>query len=405
MTTTFRLGIDVQQRLLGRPVRAVLTDGDREAFAGQRVLVTGAGGSVGGELSRQIVACEPAALALIDHAEYSLFRIEQELRECVPGARIEVALGDVSRRPDIEALCRRFRPHVVFHAAAYKHVTMAERSIVAAARTNVLGTMEVLAAARETGARVVLVSSDKAAEPCSVMGATKRCAELLALCSGGPRQPLAVRLGNILGSSGSVLEVMLRAVSSGRPIPITHPGATRFFMTAGEAAALVLKADIIGRGGEVFWLDVGEVLRVGDLAERVIALATPAGAPGVGIQIIGLRPGEKMREELTTQGLQMERTSHPSIWFARQRDVTHGALDCAFRHLRRACATGDGMAALDAISMAVDDYLPSEMATRAAHATTPLPTPAPVVGVRPAVLPFVRQGTRKRGQRAELSKV
>jgi FlaA1/EpsC-like NDP-sugar epimerase len=405
MMTAFRFGVDVQQRLLGRAIRAVLADGDREAFGGQRVLVTGAGGSVGSELSRQIVTCEPAALALIDHAEYNLFRIEQELRDAAPGARIEVALGDVSRRPDIEGLCRRFRPHVVFHAAAYKHVTMAERSIVAAARTNVLGTMEVVAAARETGARLVLVSSGKAAEPWSVMGATKRFAELLALRSGGPRQPLVVRFGNILGSSGSVVEVMLRAVSSGQPIPITHPGATRFFMTAEEAASLVLKADIMGRGREVFWLDMGEALRIGDLAERVIALATPAGAPPVGMQIIGLRPGEKMREELTIQGLQMERTTHPSIWCARQCDVPHHILDRAFRHLRRACATGDGMAALDAISTAVDDYLPSEMATRAAHATTPLPTPAPVVGVRPAVLPFVRQGGRKRGQRAGLSKV
>src|SRR5439155_2244345 len=170
-----------QERLLGRPVRAVLTEKDRQTFAGQRLLVTGAGGSVGSELARQLAACGPASLTLFDHAEYNLFRVERELRQDFPDVNIVAVLGDVSRRADIRGACRTARPHAVYHAAAYKHVPIAERSIVSAARINVLGTVETVAAAREVGARFLLISSDKAAEPRSVMGATKRLAELVAL--------------------------------------------------------------------------------------------------------------------------------------------------------------------------------------------------------------------------------
>ena len=350
-----------QERLLGRRVDAVLTTRDSGGFTGRRVLITGGGGSVGSELARQVAGCQPAQMMLVDHAEYNLFRVESELREMFPGLPLTVRLGDVSRKVDIVAACREAQPHIVFHAAAYKHVTLAECSVVAAARTNVLGTVQTLKAAREVGARFVFISSDKAAESRSVMGATKRFAELLTLDLATPRFPAMVtRFGNILGSSGSVVEIMLRCIERGRPVPVTDPDATRFFMTGEEAASLVMKAAQIGEGGEVFWLDMGDPVRIGDLVDRLITLATPAGMPRVPVETIGLRPGEKVREELTNQGLEMKRTAHHRIWRARQRDVARLEVYRALRLLARACATGDAAGALNAIRLAVSDYVPSQ---------------------------------------------
>jgi FlaA1/EpsC-like NDP-sugar epimerase len=357
----------MQQRLLGRPVREVLTPRDRAAFSGQRVLVTGAGGSVGSELSRQLAACNPASLTLLDHSEYGLFRIEQELRRAYPLVRIDAVIGDVSRRVDISTACRTAMPHVVYHAAAYKHVTIAERAIVPAARANVIGTVEAVRAARDVRARFVLISSDKAAEPRSVMGATKRCAELVALSAAdGAFRPIALRFGNVLGSSGSLVEVMWRCVQEGRNIPVTDPDATRFFMTSSEAVSLILKADLIGRHPEVFWLDMGKPLRIGSLAQRFIDTVTPQGATKVGIDIIGLRPGEKVHEELTTHGLEMQPTSHPRILRARQAEIAVADTRRAVRAIRRACADGHAVGVLDALTHAVNDFIPSKAAVATA---------------------------------------
>lgn len=365
-----RLTRRVEEQLLGRPLRAVLTPADERLLSNQRVLITGAGGSLGSELTRQIAACRPERLVLLDHSEYAVFRIERELRAAHPGVGVEVVLGDVSRRPDMRAVCASVRPHVIYHAAAYKHVTITERSAVPAIRTNVLGTLEAARAAREAGARFVLVSSDKAAEPRSVMGATKRLAEIVALSMASPAfRPMAVRFGNILGSSGSLIEIMDACVREGRSIPVTHPDATRFFMTASEAVSLVLKADLIGGRGEVFWLDMGDPLRIGHLAERFVELLTPAGQPRVGIDVIGLRAGEKMHEELTTQGLTMRSTSHPRIWSARQRPVAPATVENAIRSLRRAAADGDAEAALWAMEQVVGDFTASTAAWAAARAS------------------------------------
>jgi O-antigen biosynthesis protein WbqV len=357
--STIRLTPELQERLLGRPVRAVLDAADRIALAGERVLITGAGGSVGSELARQIAACGPERLVLLDHSEYALFEIERAIRDRHPALPIEAVLGDVSRRADLRAACGALVPHVVYHAAAYKHVTMTERAIVPALRANVLGTLEAARAARAAGARFVLISSDKAADPRSVMGATKRLAEVTTMSLASESfHPVAVRFGNILGSSGSLIEIMQRCVEEGRNIPITHPDATRFFMTAKEAVSLVLKTDLMGRvrrgslGAEVYWLDMGAPVRIGDLAERFIGCVTPVGAPAVGIDVIGLRPGEKMCEELTTQGEVMQRTAHPRIWSARQRAVHPNAVAEAVRAVRRAVTSGaaaDGLAALQSV--------------------------------------------------------
>jgi O-antigen biosynthesis protein WbqV len=362
----------LQEQLLGREVRDVLTPADRRVLAGQRLVVTGAGGTLGGELARQIAACGPAELTLIDHSEYALFRIDAELRQRWPAVRVESVLADVTRRADVDAAVTAARPHAIYHAAAYKHVTITERAIVPAVRTNVLGTLEMAGAARAAGARFVLISTDKAAEPRSVMGATKRLAEMVALSAGGRMfRPVAVRFGNILGSSGSLIEIMARCVSEGRNVPLTHPDATRFFMTAEEAVSLVLKADQIGRRSEVFWLDMGQPVRIGTLAERFIELTTPAGQTPVGIEVIGLRPGEKMREHLTTQGLEMRATKHPRIWSARQPQVKHQVIVETVRSLRRAVARGDASAVLDALARSVDGFVPSDAATIAARTTAP----------------------------------
>jgi len=360
-----------EERLLGRPVEGVLTAIDRRALKDRRLLITGAGGSVGSELARQLAACEPASLTLIDHAEYNLFRIERRLRAEFPKLTIEAVIGDVSRRADIRHACLITRPHAVYHAAAYKHVPVTEVSVIAAARTNVLGTVETIRAAREVGARFLLVSSDKAADPRSVMGATKRLAELVATYQRSRLfRPVVVRFGNILGSSGSVVEIMSEAVRQGRNIPVTDPSATRFFMTAEEAVSLVIKADLMGRGGDVFWLEMGPALRIGDLAQRIIEWGTPAGQTPVNIDIIGLRAGEKLREELTTQGLEMKKTSHPRIWSARQKDVARHEIVKAVRQIRRACAAGDATMALETIQAAVAGYEPSEVAIKAARSAS-----------------------------------
>jgi FlaA1/EpsC-like NDP-sugar epimerase len=365
-----RLAPELQEHLLGRNVRAVLTTRDRLALAGERVLITGAGGSVGSELARQIAACGPSRLLLLDHSEYALFHVERELRDRYPALRLDAVLGDVSRRIDLRVACAALSPHVVYHAAAYKHVTMTERAIVPAMRTNVLGTLETARAARAAGARFVLISSDKAADPRSVMGATKRLAEIVTMSTlTSTFRPVAVRFGNILGSSGSLVEVMSRCVEEGRNIPITHPDATRFFMTAEEAGALVLKTGLIGRHAEVYWLDMGDPVRIGDLVERFIARATPAGQTPVGIDVIGLRPGEKMREELTSQGQSMKSTAHPCIWSARQRGVSLDAVTAAIRTMRRAVASGAAVDAFDALSRVVPEFRASEAAVAAARAS------------------------------------
>jgi FlaA1/EpsC-like NDP-sugar epimerase len=352
-----------QERLLGRQVSDVLTDADRARYAGQRVLVTGAGGSVGSELARQLAGAGVSRLTLMDHSEYALFLIERAIREAHAPVDVVAVLGDVTRRADVREACAAASPHVVYHAAAYKHVTYAERALVQAARVNVLGAAELVQGARDAGARFVLVSSDKAAEPRSVMGATKRFAEQVVLAQANASfRPIVVRFGNILGSSGSVAEIMLAQARSGCPLPVTHPGATRYFMTGGEAVALVLKADLIGRRAEIFWLDMGEPVRIGELAARIAEYVASSGGPAVETQIIGLRPGEKMHEELTSQGLAMHRTAHPRILSARQRPVPPAPIRGALNAVSRACSQGDAAAVLSVLQRIVTDYVPSDLA-------------------------------------------
>jgi FlaA1/EpsC-like NDP-sugar epimerase len=355
--------------LLRRPVRRLLTRADRRAFAGRRVLITGAGGSIGSELARLIALCGPARLTLIDQSEHNLFQIERQILERAPRVVVEPVLGDITREAALTQAVRAARPHVVFHAAAYKHVTMVERAVCAGVSVNVLGTCAVADAAARAGARFVLISSDKAAAPSSVMGATKRFAELVVMARASAAfRPIVVRFGNVLGSSGSVLTIMRDHIRRGKPVPITDPDATRYFMTAGEAVALVMKADLLAVRPETYWLDMGDPVRVGDLAARMMALETKAGFAPVPTTILGLRPGEKLREELTTQGLRMCRTSHRGIWVARQRRSNAKAVAGAVSRLRRATAAGDALDALEAMASLVTDFVISQQAWAAARA-------------------------------------
>jgi FlaA1/EpsC-like NDP-sugar epimerase len=233
---------------------------------------------------------------------------------------------------------------------------------------NTLGAAVAARAAKDAGARFVLISSDKAAEPRSVMGATKRMAEHVVLSGASETfRPIVVRFGNILGSSGSVAEIMLTRAAAGLPLPITDPDATRYFMTASEAVSLVLKTDLIGRRPEIFWLEMGEPIRIGDLAKRVVEHVTERGSPAVTTEVIGLRPGEKVHEELTNQGLAMRRTAHPRILSARQRPVAPALVRRAIRSAARACAAGNARDALETIVEVVSDFVPSDLAVTSAR--------------------------------------
>lgn len=375
-----------EEQLLGRAVEALLTDDDRAAFAGRACLITGAGGTVGAELARQLAQCRPASLTLVEQSELALFRIERQLQELAPETPIEAILCDVTRASAMARVMRRVRPELVFHAAAYKHVTMAERAICATARVNVLGTSAVLAAAREVGARVVLISTDKAAAPHSVMGATKRLAEMVALGAYyDQRRPIVVRFGNVLASSGSFVEVMRDRIREGKSILLTDPEATRFFMTVSEAASLVLKAATLASGGETYWLDMGPQVRIGDLAERMNAIAVQHGLTPAPIDIVGLRPGEKMAEELASQGIRLEQTVHPRVWVAHQASGRSAAPDSWIGALRRAVTRDDAYAVMTTLALTVRDFVPSEQAWQTARATRTL-LPAVARQARPRLV-------------------
>lgn len=356
-----------QEILLARPIRRLLGSEERERFAGARALVTGAGGSIGSELARQLASCRPARLTLIDQSEHNLFQVERQLREEWPRVPLDPVLADVTRAASMRRILRRSRPQVVFHAAAYKHVTMAERAVCAAAAVNVLGTAAALAAASEVGARFMLISSDKAAAPTSVMGATKRLAELVTIGATPSVRASVVRFGNVLGSSGSVVPLMAERIAEGRPIVVTDPAATRYFMTVREAVSLVMKADGLAGGGETFWFDMGQPVVLADLVERLLRVCAAHGLPPVPTEIVGLRPGEKLAEELTTHGLVMTRSSDPDIWMADQHPASPELPRGAMGAMVRAIARGDALGTLRALAAAVPGFEPSAHAWASAR--------------------------------------
>jgi FlaA1/EpsC-like NDP-sugar epimerase len=309
--------------LLGRdPVQ--LDDAGLHAFIdGATILVTGAGGSIGSELCRQLARFAPARLVLFESSEYALYQIEQELRDAGVAADVAALIGDAKDVRRVKEVFQRYRPRVVFHAAAYKHVPLMEdENALAAVENNVFSTIVLARAAREHGAdKFVLVSTDKAVNPVNVMGASKRLAELVcqALQNGHP-QFVIVRFGNVLGSTGSVVPRFREQIARGGPVTVTHPEMQRYFMSIPEAAQLVLQAAMMGKGGEIYVLDMGEPVRIEALAKELIRLSGFSDQD-IRVEYTGLRAGEKLYEEPLADAERTLATPHPKLRIARARPV------------------------------------------------------------------------------------
>jgi FlaA1/EpsC-like NDP-sugar epimerase len=310
--------------LLGRDPVSLDWNLIRSGLAGKRVLVTGGGGSIGAELCRQIARLDPAGLMVLDNSEYNLYRVDHQLRSEFRDLAVETILGDICDSATISRVMERSRPQVVFHAAAYKHLPMLQNQVREAFRNNVIGTRRVADASSQFGVETfVLISTDKAVNPTNVMGATKRVAELYCqhLNRVSDTRFITVRFGNVLNSTGSVVPLFNEQIRRGGPVTVTHPEITRYFMTIAEAGQLILQAGVLGEGGEVFVLDMGEPVRISYLAEQLIRLA--GKEPGRDIEIVftGLRPGEKLFEELFHAHESYAKTAHEKIFLTRCPDV------------------------------------------------------------------------------------
>jgi FlaA1/EpsC-like NDP-sugar epimerase len=322
--------IDLEDLLGREPVKIDMPHVE-QLLHGRVVMVTGAGGSIGSELCRQILRFSPAQLVAYDLSEYAMYRLIEELHERFPECSVIPVVGDAKDSLLLDQTMARFTPHIVFHAAAYKHVPlMEEQNAWQAVRNNVLGTLRVARAAMRHDVRhFVLISTDKAVNPTNVMGASKRLAEMTcqALQQSAPRTQFeTVRFGNVLGSAGSVIPKFQQQISKGGPVTVTHPEITRFFMTIPEAAQLVLQASSMGRGGEIFILDMGQPVKIVDLARDLIRLY---GFSEEQIRIVftGLRPGEKLYEELLADDETTTRTPHPKLRIAQARGVPNDFID------------------------------------------------------------------------------
>jgi len=296
------------------------------------VLVTGAGGSIGSELCRQVARRRPRHLVLLGHGENSIYLIHGELQSQFPGLKLAPVIADVRDKARLRRVFQEHRPEVIFHAAAHKHVPLMERNLEEAVTNNVLGTRNVLEVAEELGVeRFVLISSDKAVNPVNIMGATKRIAELMvqdtARRTGG--NFVAVRFGNVLGSRGSVVPLFKRQIAAGGPVTVTHSDMERYFMTVPEAVYLVLQAAALGQGGELFVLDMGEPVKILDLAHDLITLSGLQPGRDIEIKFVGVRPGEKLRERLFLEGEDYETTQHEKVF------VFKGQFSLAGRALQR----------------------------------------------------------------------
>ena len=338
-------------------------------IAGKVVLVTGAGGSIGSELCRQILSQRPSRLVLLDHSEFALYAIESELLACANGVPLITCLGSVLDATMLTDVMKREGVQTVYHAAAYKHVPLVEANVQQGLRNNIFGTFNVAKAVQDAGVQTcVLISTDKAVRPTNVMGASKRVAELVfqAASLRAPSTVFAmVRFGNVLGSSGSVVPLFRRQIQAGGPITITHPDIIRYFMLIPEAAQLVIQAGAMARGGEVFVLDMGEPVRIADLARSMIRLSglsekTPENVSGdIEIKAVGLRPGEKLFEELLI-GDNVVPSGHPRIMCALERHIDPSLLDKMLGVLRQACDSGDTEAMLRQVRNLVPEFRPAD---------------------------------------------
>ena len=359
--------------LLGRtpvPLDATLL---HRGITGHTIMVTGAAGSIGSELCRQMARLSPSRLVLFEIAETPLFELELELREEFPALDVVAAMGDIRDRQRVEEVIAACRPAVIYHAAAYKHVPVMEMHPCEAVKTNVFGTRVVAeAAARYNVQRFVLVSTDKAVRPTSVMGATKRVTELFVQNMNGlgrATKYVSVRFGNVLDSSGSVIPIFRRQMETTGRLTVTHPEASRYFMLNQEAAGLILQAGAMGEGGEVFVLDMGEPIKIVDLARNMIRLSGKELGQDAEIVFTGLRPGEKLREELVVEGEDVVRTSHRKV----MKLIGNGPMPPGwFDRLERLVAfslQGDRMGVIEELDGLVKGYVPDYKFHREAAST------------------------------------
>jgi FlaA1/EpsC-like NDP-sugar epimerase len=313
--------IKVEDLLEREPVKLDMTL-VRNELEGKVVLVTGAGGSIGSELARQIMRFDPDTLILLDNAETPLYNIDMELSRDPGNTRVVPCIGDIRTFKGLDRIFRQYKPEIVYHAAAYKHVTMMELTPLDAANNNILGTYKLATVAcRHNVEKFVMISTDKAVRPTSIMGATKRVAEMVVQSLNGCGTRFAVvRFGNVLGSNGSVVPLFEKQIATGGPVTVTDPEVTRYFMTIPEAAMLVLFAGSIGKGGELFLLDMGEPVKIVDLAKNMIRLAGLVPEKDIEIEFIGLRPGEKLYEELLIAGEDVIDSAYKKIKICRNVD-------------------------------------------------------------------------------------
>ncbi|MBK8252373.1 MAG: polysaccharide biosynthesis protein [Polyangiaceae bacterium] len=345
-----------------------------EKIRGRVVMITGAGGSIGSELCRQVARYEPEQLLLVERAENALFEIHRELIATFPTIKCVPVIADICDVERMTTVFGKHRPALVFHAAAHKHVPMMEWNPGEAVKNNVVGTYTVATLCdRFKVETFVLISTDKAVNPTSIMGATKRLAELCsqALAKKSKTRFLAVRFGNVLGSAGSVVPIFREQIARGGPVTITHPEMKRYFMTIPEASQLVLQAATMGKGGEIFILDMGEPVKIVDLAKDLITLSGLHPGEDIEIQFTGIRPGEKLFEELSVAEEQADKTAHPKIFIGRLKALDFSDLDDRLDDLAEVANTGDAAE----IKRRIAELVP-EFEQRSAETPTPPPRPS-----------------------------
>lgn len=356
--------------LLGRNTISLQNKYVNQEISGKSILVTGAAGSIGSELVRQIIKYNPSRLVLLDQSETGLFEIENEIRALKNiGEKLITFVGDISNKPRIKHAFATYLPDYVFHAAAYKHVPMMESNPLEATQCNILGTKNLADLSVEYEAeRFVMISTDKAVNPTSVMGASKRAAEiyvqslnnfLRGLDTPGPRF-ITTRFGNVLGSNGSVIPIFKRQIKRGGPVTVTHPEITRYFMTIPEACSLVLEAGVMGRGGEIFVFDMGKSVKIIDLAKRMIQLSGLEVGKDIDIVFSGLRPGEKLYEELLDDKENTLATHHPKIMISQIREIEFSRVREIFDEIEQQAINMDDFVIVGLIKKLVTEYKSKE---------------------------------------------
>ncbi len=361
--------------LLGRKPVQIDLNKIRERIQGRIVMVTGAAGSIGSEICRQIAPFRPLAIVGFDAAETPLFHIDKEMAKRFPYVTFSPVIGSITSRDTLKRVMQHYHPSILYHAAAYKHVPLMEKHVFAGVETNILGTWNVARAAAEHGVDdFVMISTDKAVRPTSMMGATKRVAELLIRSLQAERGTkfVAVRFGNVLGSNGSVVPIFKEQIAAGGPVTVTHPEVTRYFMTIPEAAQLVLQASFIGKGGEVFVLEMGQPVKILDLAKNLILLSGLQPERDIEIQFTGLRPGEKMFEELNLQDEHHIPTSHAKIRsYVGHQDIDAMQLKASLQNLQAIVEGHDIANLVLLLKELVPDYNPGAELLKSALSVKP----------------------------------